>query len=207
MQELDLLFRISGVVILLMTNLLILRDVGRRRDGLLLFLFALGFAAYLLGNAADRGFVVPDQLEPLRRIFSGNFAFIYWWFCRSLFEDDFALGRLEWSVAAVWVSVFLATIFWPNAPINLSWVLTAIALALVCHVSWLLITERSGDLVPERRNARIVSAAIPSVFFGLDIFKDIVFGFGWKPVHGELVVTLESVFEIALDNASSNHGR
>ncbi len=182
MQELDLLFRISGAVILLMTSLLILRDVGQRREGVLLFLFALGVVAYMVGNAADRGFIVPQQLEPFRRILSGNVAFVYWWFSRSLFEDDFTLGRLEWGVAVVWFSVFLAVVFWSGAPVNLSWVSTAIGLALVVHVSWLLITERSGDLVPERRNARLLFAAIPSALFGLDIFIDIVFGFGWKPL-------------------------
>jgi len=182
MQELDLLFRISGAVILLMTSLLILRDVGQRKQGVLLFLFVLGVVAYLVGNAADRGFIVPHQLEPFRQILSGNVAFVYWWFSRSLFEDDFALGPLEWSVAAVWVSLFVLNVSWAGAPINLSWVSTGIGLSLVIHVSWLLVTERGDDLVPERRNVRLLFAAIPSVLFGLDLFIDIMFGFAWKPL-------------------------
>jgi len=182
MQELDLLFRIVGAVIFLMTGLFVLRDASRLQDKILFFLFVLGLAAYIIGNAADRGFIVPNALVLPRAVVSGNFAFVYWWFSRSLFEDDFRLGRFEVSVAAAWASVFLARLFWSDAPINLSWISTGFGLVLVAHVSWLLLTERSGDLVPRRRNARLVFAAIPSAFFLLDLIIDILFGFNWKPL-------------------------
>ncbi len=182
MLELDLLFRITGAVILLLTGLLVLRGSGLRGNGILFFLFSLGVTAYLIGNAKERGFIVPQELAPLRMVLSGNVTFIYWWFCRSLFEDDFGLGRLEWGVAGVWVSVFLANLFWTNAPINLTWILIGLGLVLVGHVSWLLLNERSGDLVPSRRNARVLFAAVPSAFLLLDIVIDIVFGFAWKPL-------------------------
>lgn len=183
MLELDLLFRITGAVVLLLTGLLVLRGTGLRRSGILFFLFALGTTAYLIGNAQDRGFIVPQELALLRVVLSGNVAFIYWWFCRSLFEDDFRLGRLEWGVAAVWVSVFFANFLWRNAPINLSWISVGLGLALVGHVSWLLISERSGDLVTSRRSARLVFAALPSAFLLLDLIIDITFGFSWKPLE------------------------
>ena len=182
MLELDLLFRITGAVILLLTGLLVLRSTGLRANGIIFFLFTLGTTAYLIGNAKDRGFIVPQELALVRVLLSGNVTFIYWWFCRSLFEDDFRLGRLEWGVAAVWVSVFAAKMFWPQAPINITWLLVGLGLLLVGHVSWLLVSDRSGDLVTSRRSARLVFAAVPSAFLFLDLVIDIAFGFSWKPL-------------------------
>lgn len=182
MLELDLLFRITGAVILVMVGLLVLRDAGRKRGGILFFAFAIGVSAYLIGNSETPGFIVPTQLEPFRAVLSGNVAFVYWWFCRSLFEDDFRLGRLELGVAAIWVGVFLTNIFWAGAPINLSWVLVGLGLGLVFHVSWGLLSDRSGDLVRGRRQARLVFAAVPTAFLLLDLVVDIGFGFSWKPL-------------------------
>ena len=182
MAELDLLFRITGAVILLMMGLLVLRDAKRTRDKLIFLLFVVGFAAYIVGNAEERGFIVPAELALPRAVLSGNVAFVYWWFCRSLFEDDFRLGRLEWGVATVWAGVFSANVLWSGAPFNLSWILTGLGLMLVAHVSWLLLTERGGDLVPGRRNARLFFAGVSSVLFLLDLVIDISFGFFWKPL-------------------------
>ena len=182
MQELDLLFRIVGAVIFLLTGLFALRDASLSRDGALFFLFALGISAYLIGNAEKPGFIVPPELVLPRRILSGNVAFVYWWFSRSLFEDDFRLGRLEIGVAALWVTVYLVNGFWSGAPINVSWVLVGLGLALVAHVSWLILTDRSGDLVPSRRSARLAFVVVISLFFLLDLFIDLMFGFGWKPL-------------------------
>ena len=183
MLELDLLFRVAGAVIFLLTGLLVLRRTGGRVSGIVFGLFVLGITAYLIGNAQDPGFIVPKPLAPVRAILSGNVAFIYWWFCRSLFEDSFRLGRLEWGVAGVWVNVFLANMFWAGAPLNLSWILVGLGLILVGHVSWLLVSDRSGDLVAQRRSARLVFSAMPSAFFLLDLTIDIAFGFSWKPVE------------------------
>jgi len=182
MQDLDLLFRIAGGAIFLITGLLVLRDASRRRDGVLFCVLTIGVTAYLIGNAKDPGFIVPPELAGPRQFLSGNLTFVYWWFCRSLFEDDFRLGPFEWAVAGLWVSVFLANSLWSGAPFGLIWVLIGLGLLLIAHVSWLLIADRGGDLVPARRKARFAFAAIPTAFILLDMGIDLAFGFGWKPL-------------------------
>ena len=61
MQDLDLLFRIAGGAIFLITGLLVLRDASRRRDGVLFCVLTIGVTAYLIGNAKDPGFIVPPE--------------------------------------------------------------------------------------------------------------------------------------------------
>jgi AraC-like DNA-binding protein len=54
--------------------------------------------------------------------------------------------------------------------------------AIVGHLVWRLLSEREGDLVQQRHEARIMVAVLLGGLLFIDLAADALFGFAWRPL-------------------------
>lgn len=52
---------------------------------------------------------------------------------------------------------------------------------MVAHLAWRLIRDRPGDLIDERRKARVLVVLLLGGQFLADLIIDVVMGFDWQP--------------------------
>ncbi len=184
MQEIDVLVRVTGAVLLLNSALLLVRDGGRNRVVWLFLLLALGVCGFLARNTPDQSLTLSGSSAVLASLLSGNAAVFLWWFSLAIFDDEFRLDRLKLGVGAAWFTVALLdrgllTDRFSDA--GLSWVLVVMGTGMVAHLAHHLLREREGDLVEPRRRARVALAAAPPALLLVDLAIDVAFGFGWRP--------------------------
>ena len=141
---------------------LVLRDSTKDRISILGALTSISVAALLLGTPH------PDLTLPfiprfIIRLLDVPSVVLIWWFGRSLFEDDFRIGVLEWIVMVTFVIVvgyfrivemgFIDTLLW-----RLPELISASSVVLMLHLIWICLKGRSDDVIEDRRKFRLFFA-------------------------------------------------
>ncbi|CAE7323448.1 SC5D [Symbiodinium microadriaticum] len=142
-----------------MALLVLLRDAGQSRNGLLGALFMLGAICFAITSAPQFNETTIALRLPLM-IFSELIILFFWMFGRALFDDEYRIGWLEPLIAIVQLTAVFVWIITPAD--QLVFVKKAeylinngIELLLVGHVVWLAYRGREDDLIAERRRARL----------------------------------------------------
>lgn len=154
----DALLRLPTVVGLLFFAGLLLRDRGLTLITCIGSSLAISLAAVFLSNApADLALTSP--FWGIAKILAAPNLALLWWFGRSLLDDDFKLGGLEWAglllLSAGNLPLFPDHVGWTVA----SWgslAFNALAFAVPVHLVFLSITGWRNDLVEKRRALRLV---------------------------------------------------
>ncbi|MFT6408735.1 MAG: AraC-like DNA-binding protein [Arenicella sp.] len=158
MLLLQAFLKFSSIGVLLALVLLILRD-GRHIRALQ---FALPLAVSLICLFLSTGHpdisVTGRVAIPLRLIDMFSFIFV-WWFGLALFDDEFKLAWLEFSVAALYIVMHLPGRLhymgfnnWWYPPLEVA--VSAIGFMMMAHLSYVAISGHREDLVESRRKMR-----------------------------------------------------
>ncbi len=192
MLFLDLILRVAGVTILLLIAGLILRDARHIRPARFGVLLAVSLAAVLATSISENSFAPPQALRYVLSPLSSTSAIFIWWYCLSLFDDDFRLGPLEWSVAAVWT--VLGAVNWGAfielGPVRHEWATmarTVVATGMVAHIVYVALKGRPTDLIERRRRARLFVAFAISILFLTDLIGERLYGYYHTPLIINLV--------------------
>ena len=174
---------VTGLLVLCGIALRDARDIAAVRFGALT---ALAIASALTIHTAA-GMAPPLQLRAFLLPISSSLIIFVWWFSRSLFDDEFKLGYLEWGVAAAWV--FLGLINYADlvasSPVSVGWadlLRSIISYALVAHIVYVAISEKKVDLVEGRRRARIFFAASLLALYLLNKAGENIYGYHAMPL-------------------------
>lgn len=159
MLLLDAIIRFSAVALLSLLILLAFRDAKQSKPARYAALLSLSAIALLLGTPHPDLIlpIIPHTIVRFLDIPSVVFA---WWFGRSLFEDDFHLGKFEWAVMTV--LIIPITLFrldelgiinkLPEWLILLS---SATSIALMGHLIYVTLQGRHNDMIESRRRVRL----------------------------------------------------
>lgn len=159
MLLLDVLIRYSAVALLGLFALLALRDGRRTPTTFYAALFTISIAALLLSTAPSE-LKLPYAAFVIARIIDiPNIVFV-WWLGRSMFEDGFKLGKLEWLVFILYSSLILALRMQDynidiTIPIWLDPLLDIFTVALLAHLAFIALKGRADDLIEPRRRLRM----------------------------------------------------
>lgn len=182
-EEIDVIVRVAGATLLLTAAaLLVVR--GQRRRGLFFLPLAVCLCGFLAGNTPDASLRLSGLVGEASRLLSGFAAVFLWWFCLSVFDRTFrprgpvlATGVAWIAIAAVDRGMFGETL----AGAGLSWLLIALGFGMVAHLAWRLIRDRPGDLIDERRKARVLVVLLLGGQLFADLIIDVVMGLDWQP--------------------------
>lgn len=185
MQALDLYFRLAGVTLLLFQFVLIIRDSWDVRPARFGALLIVGLIEVV--SDFSRDVTVPLLLRYGLSALAMNTAIFIWWFSRSLFDDDFRLGRIEWTVALIWLLLGIPNFvdFVHQEALSAPWAAYArsiMAVAIVSHIVYQALAGRKTDLVERRRRIRILFSFAIAGLFLVDLWSEFVFGFHAEPL-------------------------
>ncbi len=182
-DEIDVIVRVAGATLLL-TAAAFLVVRGERRRGLFFLPLAICLCGFLAGNTPDAALRLSGVAGEVSRLVSGVAAVFLWWFCLSVFDRTFrprgpilATGAAWIAIAAVDRGLFGEAL----AGAGLSWLLIALGFGMVAHLAWRLIRDRSGDLIDERRKARVLVVVLLGGQLFADLAIDVVMGMDWQP--------------------------
>ncbi len=185
-SQVDAGIRAGAVVTLLLLAWLMLGQ--RRRVGLPAALFpplALCISGFVIGNTPILS-LRPDGLAGTATHAVSGFTVVFlWWFCLSCFDSRFRLKGGVLGVGLVWAMIAaLDRGLFGNAVAGkgLSLLLVALGFAIVGHLVWRLLSERPGDLIQHRHDARIMVAVLLGGMLFIDLVADTVFGLTWRPL-------------------------
>lgn len=159
MLVLDVILRYATVGLLLGFAGLALRDGRGARPARYAALLALSVAALMLSTPPP-GFELPLPLHAVARFADAPNIALAWWFGRSLFEDDFTLGPIEWAGFGTLTALMLELrldglgVTGP-APAGVSMAVDALAFAMMGHLAYVTLRGRRDDLVEARRTFRV----------------------------------------------------
>ena len=196
MLFLELILRVAGITVLLMISGLILRDGRHIRPARFGAILAVGLAAVLATSISEDSFAPPQTLRYVLSPLSASSAIFIWWYCLALFDDDFRLGPLEWSVAALWTALGVVNwgAFIELGPVRHEWATiarTVMATGLVAHIVYVALRGRQTDLIERRRRARLFVAFAISILFLTDLIGERFYGFYDTPL-------IINIFQISL---------
>lgn len=185
-SQLDVAIRAGAVT----TILLLAWLMGRhwKRLGLPTGLFvplAVCLAGFVIGNTPISTLRPAGMVGSMAHIVSGFTVVFLWWFCLSCFDRRFRLSGcvlglgLAWAMIAALDRGIFGDAFASN---GLSIILVAFGFFIVGHLVWRLMSERHGDLILQRHDARIIVTALLGGMLFIDLTADLVFGFLWRPV-------------------------
>ncbi len=159
MLLLDVLIRYPTFTLLLVMGYLCLRFGHHTLQGRLGA--ATGFAiAALMLDTAPPPLQIPEPFSFIvKLILIPNLA-VLWLFGLSLFKDNFRMGKLEWTVLALY-SAMIAFFIYANYtgleaetfPLNRAG--SIISAIMISHLVWTAFSGRSNDLIEARRRGRL----------------------------------------------------
>ncbi len=184
MTQLDVIIRVSAatVLVVLATRLAISQKV--RQPATLFVALAICLAGFLNGNTSDPALRLSGPVGDIAHVLSGYTAVLIWWFSLACFDRGFSLRGIPLALGLAWIAVasvdrgLLGSTF---ADAGLSRLLIALGLGIVAHLAWRLLRDRKGDLLENRRNARILVVILLGGQLLADLLADILMGFGWRP--------------------------
>lgn len=179
LQEIDVIVRVAGATLMMWTA--ITRPAAARPFYVPL---AICLSGFLAGNTSDPALQLSGWAGRAAVICAGYAAVFLWWYCLAVFDTRFRPRGLTLAAGLLWMVIASADrgVFGPSvASKGLSWGLVALGLGMVGHLGWTLWRDRAGDLVDDRRRARV---AIVVVFAGqllADLGVDLFLGLDWGP--------------------------
>jgi AraC-like DNA-binding protein len=185
-EQLDLALRLGSASILILLAWLLLGQ--RYRVGLPALLFAplaLCLAGFILGNTPLASLRPTGLIGDLASVASGFTVIFLWWFALSCFDRCFRLQGVVLIIGLAWAGIAAADrgLFGVRlAEAGLSSGLLVIGFAIVSHLVWCLLDERTGDLIEQRHHARVLVAALLGGMLFIDLAADALFGFSWRPL-------------------------
>lgn len=159
MLLLDAIIRFSAVSLLILLTALAFRDARQSKPALFAGLLSLSAAALLLGTPHP-DLQLPIIAHTIVRFLDIPSVVLAWWFGRSLFEDDFQLGRFEWAVMIVLViPITLFRLdelgFIAKLPPWLIFLSSGTSIVLMAHLIFVTLNGRHDDMIESRRTVRI----------------------------------------------------
>ncbi|KPF73690.1 AraC family transcriptional regulator [alpha proteobacterium AAP81b] len=191
LMQLDVAIRIAAATTLLLLAWLLFRQARRIGLPALLFLpLAICVAGFAIGNAPAAAPRPAGALGSIAHFVSGFTVIFLWWFCLACFDRRFRprggvlAGGLLWAALAAGDRGLFGEVL---AGKGLSYALVAMGFAIVGHLVWRLLAERAGDLVEQRRDARILVAVFLGGMLLIDLAADALFGLAWRPLPFAMV--------------------
>lgn len=183
-QAVDVILRVSGATTLLFLAALLARDARSSLPALLFVPLALGLAAFVSGNSPDTDVQLDGAADGIAHFLTGYVAVFLWWFSLSCFDRGFRVRGPILAAGLLWIIVATldrGIIETPLAHRGLSWLLVALGFGMVAHLCWRLLSDRAGDLLQRRREARVIVAVALGGLLLLDLSIDLLLGFQWRP--------------------------
>jgi len=177
----DFALRAAGAFMLLTIAALLVRQASDLLQARLGALMSAGLALVLLIDTPNAT-LIPAPVRAFILLVSTNSALFIWWFLRSLLDDEFRFGRVEWAVAAAWVALVIPNFadFVAREPVSNVYAAsarTAIAAGIAAHIIYVALAGRRFDLVEGRRRARTILAVVIAVLFAIDFTAEFRFGY------------------------------
>ena len=160
----------GAVALLAVQAALLLRDARRAPAGLYGALFMVSVAAYVVASAPGLAHHAPAPwLLPIRLVSLGTPA-VFWLFARASFDDTF---ERSWIDAVAWLGLVTVGFLCAHGLVPLICpVYTALELMFVGLAMVQAIRGRSGDLIEERRQFRVVMMLVSAVYIALIVMLD-----------------------------------
>lgn len=181
-QELDVIIRVAGATLLLAAIPLLNRE--ERRVRWFFAPLALCLCGFLSGNTPDAALRLSGTAGHLAYVLTGFSAAFLWWFCLAVFDRTFRPRGAVLAVGLGWIVIAAADrgLFGQAlAQVGLSRALIVIGFGMVGHLTWRILRDRPGDLVVERRGARVAVVLLLAAQLLADLVVDVVMGFDWQP--------------------------
>lgn len=180
--ELDVVVRVAGATLLLWAAFAPRGGSGHARQ--FFIPLALCLCGFLAGNTPEPALRLSPPLGAFAALIAGYAAVFLWWWCLAVFDRTFRPRGAVLAVGAAWIAVASADrgLFGPAlAGKGLSWLLIALGLAMVGHLAWRLLGDRSDDLIDRRRKARVAVVAALAAQLLADMVVDLALGLEWGP--------------------------
>ncbi len=183
--QLDVAIRIGAISTILMVAWLLLCAPQRANLPAVLFApLATCLSSFVVGNTAVSSLHPAGIVGDIAQILSGYTVVFLWWFCLSCFDSRFKLRGGVLAVGLAWIVVAgMDRGLFGKTSADLRWsrLLVIMGFGIVAHLMWRLIAERSGDLILQRHEARIMVAVLLGGMLIIDLSADAIFGFAWRP--------------------------
>jgi hypothetical protein len=144
-QQLDAIVRTSGITLLLLLAMILVRDSKGARLAPFFLPLAVCLCGFLAGNTPDLSLRLTGIAGELAHLVSGYAAVFLWWFCLASFDSRFkprgpvlALGVAWLLIASADRGLFGRAV----ADRGLSWVLVALGFAMMLHLGWRMVRDR-----------------------------------------------------------------
>lgn len=224
LDQLDAIIRVGATTSLLLLAWLLLREPRRIGvPGALFAPLAICLSGFVMGNTPGSLLRLTGTPGTIGHDVSGFTVVFLWWFCLSCFDKRFLPRGVTLAVGLVWaiITAFDRGLFGAAfADKGLSRLLVPLGFGIVGHLVWRLMAERSGDLIEQRHDARIMVAALLGGMLFIDLAADAIFGFAWRPrafamtqnvmilgfglwLAGRLLTIRSDVFVFETDTAST----
>ncbi|ADG12319.1 AraC family transcriptional regulator [Caulobacter segnis] len=184
LSQLDVITRVAGATLLLALGALLARDPRTRRLAAYFAPMALCLAGFLAGNTPEPALRLAGPLSHASALIAGYAAVFLWWFCLASFDPTFRPRGGALAAGLAWLVLASADrgLLGPALESKgLSWALIALGLGMIGSLCWRLVRDRAGDLVDERRRARILVVVLLAGQLGADFLVDLVMGLDWGP--------------------------
>ena len=156
---LDAAFRFSGVTILLLVALIVLRDARHLLQGRLAGALCITLSGMLLSTMPE-WYEEPFAVKAISWILHMPNIILLWLFALSLFEDDFEMRRLHWSAliaTTIFVISIQTSVYFGHQPMTLLSIAAnrLLGFAALAHLFWTAWSGRKDDLIEARRRTRL----------------------------------------------------
>lgn len=179
MLLLEALIRYPTIALNLLFAFFALRDGWKNPSARYAAGICIALAAILLGTAPEE-FKLPTIPYVIVRFMDFPTIVFVWWFGRSMFEDDFKLGKLEWAGMAGLALPIIAFRLFEFGVIDRpprfidTWV-SGLSLFMMAHLVFSTISGRKDDLVEARRRMRVFFVIALAGVTGLTVLSEIFF--------------------------------
>jgi AraC-like DNA-binding protein len=184
-EQLDAAIRIAAVTVTFLLAWLLVRTGPGRGPAPWLFLpLALCLSGFVAGNTPDPASRPSGYIGAAAHLASGYTVIFLWWFCLACFDRNFRPRGGSLAIGAAWFCIASADrglLGSALADKGLSYALVAIGFGIVAHLAWRLLTDRDGDLIERRHDARVLAVVLLGGQLLADLSVDLLFGFAWRP--------------------------
>ena len=155
----DVLIRYSAVALLLFFAVLFARDGKGSKPAFFAMLLVIATAALMLGTAPEE-LQLPYIVYAVTRFVDAPSVILVWFLGRSLFEDNFKIGPIEWAASIAYLIPTLAFRLVDigaiaDAPYVFHHIVDIISFGMMAQVIWVTLKGRSDDMVEARRKGRL----------------------------------------------------
>ncbi|MDI1363265.1 MAG: helix-turn-helix domain-containing protein [bacterium] len=185
LSQLDVITRVAGATLLLLLAALLARDPRTQRLAAYFAPMALCLTGFLAGNTPEPALRLSGPLSAASALIAGYAAVFLWWFCLASFNPAFRPRGGVLAAGLAWLAIASADrgVLGPALEgKGLSWALIGLGLWMIAYLAWRLVRERAGDLVDERRRARILVVVLLAGQLAADFLVDLIMGLDWGPL-------------------------